>query len=209
MSQVNWKSVIFSIIGSVIVSTLILSAVIFTVPAYQDILRGPQGSQGEIGPVGPQGEQGPIGSTGLQGPQGELGEQGTQGIQGDLGPQGTRGPVGPVFNFSGEWEQLFAYSEELMINDTWSYTTTVESEIWQIYWWVQNPSLTNSLDLDIRVYDINNDYKLVAYATTSSKFAGDVLYIFGEGVYDITMTVQGYSSYQILASQMDVDTAPS
>lgn len=57
-------------------------------------MTGPQGPQGEQGPIGltgpqgPQGEQGPIGLTGPQGPQGE---QGPIGLTGAQGPQGESG----------------------------------------------------------------------------------------------------------------------
>lgn len=63
---------------------------------------GPQGPQGEIGPMGPQGIQGEVGPIGPQGLQGEVGAagpvgpQGLQGIQGEKGEQGNSGIAGPV-----------------------------------------------------------------------------------------------------------------
>ena len=69
-----------------------------------EALRGPQGLQGEAGPVGPQGAtgetgpQGPkgdVGATGATGPKGETGEQGPQGVQGIQGPKGDTGEAGP------------------------------------------------------------------------------------------------------------------
>ena len=63
--------------------------------------QGPQGETGPIGPQGPQGEQGPTGEQGPQGIQGETGPigpqgpQGEQGPTGEQGPQGETGPIGP------------------------------------------------------------------------------------------------------------------
>lgn len=55
-------------------------------------IQGPQGPQGETGPVGPQGPKGEKGDIGPQGPQGLKGDTGDQGPQ---GPKGEIGPVGP------------------------------------------------------------------------------------------------------------------
>jgi len=52
---------------------------------------GPQGAQGEPGPIGPQGGPGPKGETGPQGPQGEPGPTGPTGPK---GPRGIQGPPG-------------------------------------------------------------------------------------------------------------------
>ncbi|MDQ0417801.1 hypothetical protein J2Z48_001985, partial [Croceifilum oryzae] len=60
---------------------------------------GPQGPQGDTGPLGPQGPQGDTGPLGPQGPQGDtgpLGPQGPQGGTGPLGPQGPQGGTGPL-----------------------------------------------------------------------------------------------------------------
>ena len=57
--------------------------------------QGPQGEQGPIGSQGPQGETGPQGPQGEQGPQGVQGETGSQGPVGPQGPQGDQGPIGP------------------------------------------------------------------------------------------------------------------
>ena len=90
------------------------------IPALQtevntiELLPGPQGVQGKLGPQGDQGVQGKLGATGaqgaqgklgLQGPQGDIGPQGArcdprrdplcQGPQGDIGPQGAQGKIGP------------------------------------------------------------------------------------------------------------------
>lgn len=59
--------------------------------------QGPQGEQGPIGPQGPKGEQGSVGPEGPEGPQGDSGpkgDPGPQGEQGLLGPQGPDGPKG-------------------------------------------------------------------------------------------------------------------
>lgn len=72
-----------------------------------ELTPGPQGPQGEPGPVGPQGPKGdtgpqgatgsvgPQGPQGAQGPRGDSGPQGVPGPKGDTGPQGLAGPMGP------------------------------------------------------------------------------------------------------------------
>jgi Collagen triple helix repeat (20 copies) len=49
---------------------------------------------GAVGPQGPQGNPGPVGETGPQGPQGDPGPQGPPGPQGVPGPQGPQGEPG-------------------------------------------------------------------------------------------------------------------
>lgn len=67
--------------------------------ANVELIQGPQGIQGEIGPEGP---QGPQGDTGPEGP------------QGDAGPQGIRGPQGESgFPSETEWNDLIARVEAL------------------------------------------------------------------------------------------------
>ena len=64
-----------------------------------DVLEGPQGPQGKIGPQGEQGPQGKPGLQGEQGPQGKAGEQGEpgeQGVQGKIGPEGEQGVQGKI-----------------------------------------------------------------------------------------------------------------
>jgi hypothetical protein len=69
---------------------------------FSDIIVGPAGPQGLIGPagptgpVGPQGGVGPAGPIGPQGPAGPVGATGPQGPVGPTGPQGLQGPQGPV-----------------------------------------------------------------------------------------------------------------
>ena len=82
---------------------------------------------------GLQGIQGPIG---LQGERGDIGPSGPVGLQ---GPQGIRGPEGPIYNYSGNWETVFTYDETVNIDDDWTWTFTIESDIWQIYWWAYSP----------------------------------------------------------------------
>ena len=71
--------------------------------AQLELLRGPQGPQGETGPQGPQGvpgetgEQGLPGETGPQGPTGETGPQGPKGDKGDKGDPGDSG-LGTIFS---------------------------------------------------------------------------------------------------------------
>lgn len=69
-----------------------------------ELTPGPEGPQGERGPVGPagakgdRGDTGPAGAkgdTGTTGPRGETGATGTAGATGQTGPKGDRGDVGP------------------------------------------------------------------------------------------------------------------
>lgn len=58
---------------------------------------GPQGPQGEPGPIGDTGETGPQGPQGVAGPKGDPGGIGPQGVKGDTGatgPQGIQGSIG-------------------------------------------------------------------------------------------------------------------
>ena len=70
-----------------------------------DVLEGPQGPQGKIGPQGDQGPQGKIGAQGDQGPQGKIGPQGDQGDQGPQGKVGTQGDQGPQGKVGSQGEQ--------------------------------------------------------------------------------------------------------
>lgn len=65
--------------------------------AWSDMgsFQGPQGVQGNPGPIGPTGATGPIGPIG---PQGNPGATGATGPQGDPGPTGATGPQGPIGN---------------------------------------------------------------------------------------------------------------
>jgi len=94
-SNIDYKTIIISIVFSVILST----GTIMTVPQVQDALRGPQGEQG------PQGVQGPQGPPGPQGPQGVQGPTGEQGPQGETGEQGPAGIVGEP-DFTSGWTQI-------------------------------------------------------------------------------------------------------
>jgi hypothetical protein len=57
-------------------------------PQYQDLFKGPSGTNGEVGPTGPKGESG---EPGAQGPPGEEGYEGPPGVQGPMGPPGPPG----------------------------------------------------------------------------------------------------------------------
>jgi len=81
LSNIDYKTIIISIVFSVILST----GTIMTVPQVQDALRGPQGEQGPQGVQGTTGETGPMGPQGIQGPTGEQGPQGEQGPSGIVG----------------------------------------------------------------------------------------------------------------------------
>jgi hypothetical protein len=95
-SNIDYKTIIISIVFSVILST----ATIMTVPQVQDALRGPQGKQGLKGvqglqgPKGDTGDTGPKGDTGLAGPKGDTGDTGLAGPRGDTGDTGLAGPKG-------------------------------------------------------------------------------------------------------------------
>jgi hypothetical protein len=95
LSNIDYKTIVISIVFSVILST----GTIMTVPQVQDALRGPQGEQG---PQGVQGSQGPMGEIGPMGP------QGVQGPTGEQGPQGEQGPAGIVGepDFTSGWKEI-------------------------------------------------------------------------------------------------------
>jgi hypothetical protein len=65
-SNIDYKTIVITIVFSVILST----GIIMTVPQVQDVLRGPQGE------LGLQGVQGPQGDTGDVGPEGPIGSPG-------------------------------------------------------------------------------------------------------------------------------------
>lgn len=211
MSSTDMKTITIAVIASAIITTLLLSTLVFTLPTFQDVLRGPQGIEGEQGPQGIQGEVGPIGAQGIQGIQGPIGLQGEQGDIGPSGPvglqgpQGIRGPEGPIYNYSGNWETVFMYDETMNIDDEWTWTFTIESDIWQIYWWVYSPYESSSLGFAFNVYDVLNDNEVEAYVGTSDDLAGDVAYIFGSGIYQIEIGVYDYERYVLWVSQMNGD----
>lgn len=178
MSSVDWKTVALSTIVSIIICTLLLSFLITTVPTFQDILRGPQGLEGDMGPEGPKGQQGPMGLTGPQ------------------------GPVGASYNYTGDWEILKMYDRDVMIDDTITWNFTVESDICKIYWWVYNDDLNPNIWFEINVYDIDGENEFVGVASTDAQAAGDVLYVFGRGSYQIELIVYAYDAYLVVISQM-------
>ena len=60
-----------------------------------EILEGPRGGVGEIGPQGLKGDRGDVGEHGPQGKPGERGLKGDVGLQGPQGESGEKGDVGP------------------------------------------------------------------------------------------------------------------
>ena len=181
MSSVDWKTVALSTIVSIIICTLLLSFLITTVPTFQDILRGPEGLEGDVGPQGIQGEQGEIGP---------------QGIKGDMGPEGA------AYNYTGDWEILKMYDRDVMIDDIIYWNFTVESDICKIYWWVYNDDPNPNIWFEINVFDIDGENEFVGITSTDATAAGDVLYVFGRGSYQLELNVQAYDAYMVVISQM-------
>ncbi len=86
---INTKKILILSLIITFVSSIFFSLIIFSLLGF----GGPQGVQGEQGPIGPQGIQGIPGPQGLPGPQGEIGPQGDTGLQGEIGPQGPPGEI--------------------------------------------------------------------------------------------------------------------
>ena len=69
-----------AVIISVALSSAATYAMVMYLPQIQEILRGPPGEQGLVGPQGPAGPVGPIGPQGEPGPRGYTGPQGPPGV---------------------------------------------------------------------------------------------------------------------------------
>ena len=68
-----------------------------------------RGDKGQVGPQGP--------SDGPQGAQGQGGPQGPQGPQGVTGPAGgPQGPQGASIRWSGVWDSLISYSDQVAVS---------------------------------------------------------------------------------------------
>jgi hypothetical protein len=106
MSGNNIRNFAIGVVLFTIFMTLILSALILTVPSFQNALRGPQGEKGPKGDTGPQGIQGLTGPPGEQGPIGESGPQGEQGPQGEP----YSGFVIEYDFINGQWNQIASWN---------------------------------------------------------------------------------------------------
>ncbi len=95
-------------------------------PQYQDLFKGPSGTNGEVGPTGPKGEQG---EPGAQGPPGEEGYEGPPGIQGPMGPPGPSG----VFDVSNGLDMQGQVMRNLgePINDTDAVTKKYVDDLFE------------------------------------------------------------------------------
>jgi hypothetical protein len=95
-------------------------------PQYQDLFKGPSGTNGEVGPTGPKGEQG---EPGAQGPPGEEGYEGPPGIQGPMGPPGPPG----IFDVSNGLDMQGQVMRNLgePINDTDAVTKKYVDDLFE------------------------------------------------------------------------------
>jgi len=150
---------------STLLSTGLTTGIIIGVPKVRDILTGPQGD------IGPQGIEGP------------------QGISGELGPPG---PPGPGYQPNYEWNVLGDGWEFVDVDDEyWTWAFTVESEIWQIAWVVitDYPDSSESF-FSVTLYDLEDN--VVANIRTDCKNAADESIIFGDGTYNIEISIWNY-----------------
>jgi hypothetical protein len=182
MAQTDMRNIILTVIASAIITSLIMSTLILTIPSFQEALKGPQGE------IGPKGEPGTPGETGPQGIQGSPGLPGEQGIQGPQGEQGPPGPQGDPYTgfeidydlINGQWNEIatwngsasqitelfFVPSQQIRIK--WNLQFTYEfptfqiglkelgSEFWTEYWM----ALTNQPQGETMAYITPGTYYL-------------------------------------------------
>ena len=186
-NKINIQTVVVAVVLSVILSVGISY---FIVPSPQGP-EGPQGSQGDIGPQGIQGLAGPQGLDGIIGPPGELGEQGPQGIQGEKGD---------MYDFSGEWQELYQWDYPGgIVTVTDSMTLEIESSLWRLRWYaISDQSDPGVL---IRVYEGTRPDS-IASLSAGSGYDGDLLYIFGKGTFTIKVDAENLDTLYIFVEQL-------
>ena len=179
-SNIDYKTVVITIVLSVILST----GIVMTVPQVQDALRGPQGDHGLQGAQGIQGIQGLQGIQGEEGPQGEpgdsiIGPQGEQGIQGPIGPQGE---IGPTLNISSTWSVIDEINIDLEALEPYWWNFTLTENIGLVKWF----GFPDSEDciLTISVGPKRGEPRTWSRQTGTPMYY-DHAYIFGAGNYTV------------------------
>jgi len=173
---VDWNTLTASIIISFILFGVTF-LVILNLPSIRKSLQGPVGEQGLSGLEGLMGERG------LMGPAGPMGEPGPQGLPGEEGPQGPVGPQGEPFSFTGTWSEVTSWDLFDIKEVSYSRTVVIKSEVWRINWFYDSQIVSPSLS--IIVYDEGYEDIIVTNIMSDSRYAGDVMYIFGKGEYTI------------------------
>lgn len=181
------KTIIISVILSIILSTTI----IIVAPPIQDLLRGPQGEQGEPGPQGEVGSQGPQGEVGSLGPRGEVGSQGPQG---EVGPPG---PPGELYTTIDTWKTIATFSGLSQGGTT--DTFYIPSETWRIQFYYRGEDsatfkfwvIQDSVDVDARTFYGPSQTRTLDIKAGSGSF---YLQIFCGDIWDWTITVEAFTS---------------
>lgn len=173
---IDWNT----LIASIIISFILFGVTFLTIlnlPSIRKSLQGPFGEQGSQGPEGPMGEQGSMG------PIGPRGETGPQGLPGEEGPQGPVGPEGEPFSFTGTWSEVTSWNLVDIKEVRYSRNVVINSDVWRINWFYDSKIVSPSLS--IIVYDEGSEDIIVTNIMSDSRYAGDVMYIFGKGEYTI------------------------
>ena len=126
----------------------------------REMLRGPQGPQGERGPQGmrgypgAQGMQGPTGVTGPQGARGPEGPAGPRGPEGPMGPQGLMGPTGAPGKDGG-----VVTKPHIATDEAWSSKDTVDYALHGKTNWVKKSIMWgDDISTDHKIPDTVNGY---------------------------------------------------
>ena len=167
LSVIDWNTVAASVLLSLVIFAFVF-ATMLNVPPVRESLQGPQGVQGIQGPVGPAGPKG---------------ESGPQGLTGEEGPIGPDGPQGEPFSYKGIWEEVTSWSLDDIKEVSYSRPVEITSEIWRINWFYQSQIV--SPYLSIIVFVEGDEDILITNIMADSRYAGDVMYVFGMGKYII------------------------
>jgi len=179
LSVIDWYTVTASVLISIVVFT-ILFIMMLNIPLIRKSLQGPQGVQGIQGPVGPSGPKG---------------ESGPQGLSGEEGPIGPEGPQGEPFSYKGIWEEVTSWSLDDIKEVSYSRPVEITSEIWRINWFYQSQIV--SPYLSIIVFVEGDEDILITNIMADSRYAGDVMYVFGMGKYIIEIEALNLDSLVI------------
>ena len=179
LSVIDWNTVAASVLLSLVIFAFVF-ATMLNVPPVRESLQGPQGVQGIQGPVGPAGPKG---------------ESGPQGLTGEEGPIGPDGPQGEPFSYKGIWEEVTSWSLDDIKEVSYSRPVEITSEIWRINWFYQSQIV--SPYLSIIVFVEGDEDILITNIMADSRYAGDVMYVFGMGKYIIEIEALNLDSLVI------------